>query len=75
MVYESIAHEAKGRMGYLLEGHEGKRSNCFSKNLVIGAMKESNHVEIPVKYLFLVLKTCAFTDRPLVAQPISGLDW
>ena len=28
---ESIAHKAKGRMGYWLRGHEGKRNNCFSK--------------------------------------------
>ena len=28
---ESIAHEAEGRMGYLLRGHEGERNNCFSK--------------------------------------------
>ena len=24
---ESIAHEAKGRMGYWLRGHEGERNN------------------------------------------------
>ena len=29
---ESIAHEAKGRMGYRLRDHEGERNNnCFSK--------------------------------------------
>ena len=28
---ESIAHEAEGRMGYWLRGHEGERNNCFSK--------------------------------------------
>ena len=39
MVYESIVHEAKGRMCYLLVGHEDERSNCFSKNLVIGPIK------------------------------------
>ena len=26
---ESIAHEAEGRMGYWLRGHEGRRNNCF----------------------------------------------
>ena len=31
MGYESIAHEAEGRMGYWLRGHEGERNNCFSK--------------------------------------------
>ena len=33
---ESIAHEAEGRMGYLLRGHEGKRNNCFSKIQLVG---------------------------------------
>ena len=33
---ESIVHEAKGRMGYLLRGHEGKRNNCFSKFQLVG---------------------------------------
>ena len=31
MGYESIAHEAVGRMGYWLKIHEGERNNCFSK--------------------------------------------
>ena len=31
MGYDSIAHEAEGRMGNLLRGHEGERNNCFSK--------------------------------------------
>ena len=31
MGYKSIAHEAKGLMGYWLRGHEGERNNCFSK--------------------------------------------
>ena len=36
MDYESIAHEAEGRMGYLLRGHEGERSNCFGKIQLVG---------------------------------------
>ena len=28
---ESIAHKAKGGMGYCFRGHEGERNNCFSK--------------------------------------------
>ena len=28
---ESIAHEAEGRIGYWLRGHEGERNNCFCK--------------------------------------------
>ena len=33
---ESIAHEAEGRMGYRLRGHEGERNNCFSKIQLVG---------------------------------------
>ena len=33
---ESKAHEAKGRMGYWLRGHEGERNNCFSKIQLVG---------------------------------------
>ena len=33
---ESIAHEAEGRMGYWLKGHEGERNNCFSKMQLVG---------------------------------------
>ena len=33
---ESIDHEAKGRMGYWLRGHEGERNNCFSKIRLVG---------------------------------------
>ena len=35
---ESIVHEAKGRMGYWLRGHEGERNNCFSK-IQLGGQK------------------------------------
>ena len=33
---QSIAHEAEGRMGYWLRGHEGERNNCFSKIQLVG---------------------------------------
>ena len=35
---ESIAHEAEGRMGCWLRGHEGERNNnyCFSKIQLVG---------------------------------------
>ena len=36
MGYESIAHEAEGRMGYWLRGHEGERNICFSKIQLVG---------------------------------------
>ena len=39
MGYESIAHEAEGRMGYLLRGYEGERNNCFSKIQLVGQKK------------------------------------
>ena len=33
---ELIAHEAEGRMGYSLRGHEGERNNCFSTIQLVG---------------------------------------
>ena len=33
---EAIAHEAEGRMGYWLRGHEGERNNTFSKIQLVG---------------------------------------
>ena len=33
---ESIPHEAEGRIGYLLRGHEGERNNCFGKIQLVG---------------------------------------
>ena len=33
---ETIAHEAEGRIGYWLRGHEGKRNNCLSKIQLVG---------------------------------------
>ena len=50
MGYESIAHEAEGRMGYRLRGHEGKRNNynCFSKIQLVGQKN------IETKHLFQV---------------------
>ena len=33
---ESIAHEAEGRMGYLLRAHESERNNCSSKIQLVG---------------------------------------
>ena len=33
---ESIAHEAKGRMGYWLRAHSGERNNSFSKIQLVG---------------------------------------
>ena len=37
----SIAHEAEGRIGYWLRGHEGERTNGFSKIQLIGQKKIS----------------------------------
>ena len=33
---ESIAHEAEGRMGYWLRGHEGERNDIFSDIQLVG---------------------------------------
>ena len=32
----AMSHEAEGRMGYWLRGHEGERNNCFSIIQVVG---------------------------------------
>ena len=45
MGYESIAHEAEGRMGYWLRGYEGERNNCFSKIQLAGQKNiETKHL-------------------------------
>ena len=45
MGYESIAHEAEGRMGYWLGAHEGERNNCFSKIQLVGQKNiETEHL-------------------------------
>ena len=42
---ESIAHEAEGRMGYCLRGHEGERNKCFSKIQLFGhKYREQNNL-------------------------------
>ena len=33
---EPTVHEAGGRMGYWLRGHEGERNNCFGKIQLVG---------------------------------------
>ena len=36
MGFESIAHDAEGRMGHWFRGHKGERNNCFSKIQLVG---------------------------------------
>ena len=48
MGYESIDHEAEGRMVYSLRAHEGERNNCFSKIQLVGQKN------IETKHLLLV---------------------
>ena len=60
MVSESIAHEAEGRMGYWLKGHEGERNNCFSKiQLVHQKNIETKHLSQVIARLqtFFTAKT------------------
>ena len=60
MGYESIAHEAEGRMGYWFRAHEGKRNNCFSKIQLVGQKNiETKHLSL-VKAIILVFKAGAF---------------
>ena len=45
MGYESIPHEAEGRMVYCLIGYEGERNNCFSKIQLLGQKNiETKHL-------------------------------
>ena len=56
MGYESIAHEAEGRMGYWFRAHEGERNNCFSKIQLVGQKNiETKHLSL-VKAIILVFK-------------------
>ena len=45
MGYESIAHEAEGRIGYWLIAHSGSRNNCFTKIQLVGQKNiETKHL-------------------------------
>ena len=47
MGYESIAHEAEGRVGYRLRAHEGERNNCLSKIQLAGQKNiETKHLSL-----------------------------
>ena len=47
MAYESMAHEAEGRMGYWLRAHEGERNNRFSKIPLVGQKNiETKHLSL-----------------------------
>ena len=46
MGYESIAHEAKGRMGYWFRGYEGERNNCFCKIQLVGLVFTAKTLQI-----------------------------
>ena len=60
---ELISHEAKGRMGYYLRGHEGERNDCFSKIQLVG-QKYRDKITLAGKTRFaaivLVFKAGAF---------------
>ena len=47
MGYESIAHEAEGRMDYWLRANEGERNNCFRKIQLVGQKNiETKHLSL-----------------------------
>jgi len=54
---DSIAHEAKGLIGYWLKGHEGERNNyyCFSKIQLVGEKKVSRQNILRLLKLDLIL--------------------
>ena len=44
---DSMAHEAGGRMGYFLRGHEGDGNNCFSEIQLDGKKNiETRHLSL-----------------------------
>ena len=52
---ESIAHEAEGRMGYWLRGHEDERNNCLSKIQLVGQKYRKIYTEPDKKISFYFL--------------------
>ena len=71
MGYESIAHEAEGRMGYWFRGYEGERNNCFSKIIQLVGKKN-----IKTKHLSQVKARLqsSFTAKTLqIRRPLSLL--
>ena len=73
MGYESIAHEAEGRVGYWLRGYEGERNNCFSKIQLVGQKNiETKHLSrVKVRLQsFFTAKTLQILRAPFAA---SGL--
>ena len=47
MGYESIAHEAEGRMDYWLRAHEDETNNYFSKIQLVGQKNiETKHLSL-----------------------------
>ena len=66
MGYESIAHEAEGRMGYRLRGYEGERNNCFSKIHLVGQKLSRLTIFRKLKLdinPFLPPKQCKYNER------------
>ena len=70
MGYESIAHEAEGRMGYWLRGYEGERNNCFRKIQLVGQKNiETKHLsQVKARYESLFTTKTLQTWRALSAS-------
>ena len=66
MGYESIDHEAEGRMVYWLRAHEGERNNCFSKIQLVGQKKYRDKTSFAsLKPLFRFSKQALFATSGL----------
>ena len=53
---ESIAHEAEGRMRFLIRGHEGERNNCFNKIQIVGQKyRDETTLASKTRFSFLCL--------------------
>jgi len=71
MGYESIAHKAKGRMGYWLIGYEGERNNCFSKIQLVGKkisrLNIFRKLKLDINFFFIIIAKTLQIWRALFA--------
>ena len=77
---EPLTHEAEGRMGYWLRGHEGERNNCFSKIQIVGQKyrdKTTLASKTPLNRHCFRFQSLRFSlpYSLVVAQPIRTQQW
>ena len=65
MGYESIAHEAEGRMDYWVRAHESERNNCFSKIQLVSQKNIETKDLSQIKAIILVSEPALFATSGL----------